>query len=181
MVGISSTISGVFLHSFVHEHNLIDPQPGHLNSPGDPHYDDHLNAAAYVVKLSTLGKRVEPRNIHRRLMRRLKGFEKEAGRFRRWDVQVGGHTCPYWERVPTLLRLWTITLKDIPRIALLTEEERRAWVWRTHVEYEHIHPFSDGNGRSGRLLMLNHALLVGLEPWYVPYADRYAYYDLFGG
>jgi len=51
--------------------------------------------------------------------------------------------------------------------------------WRlakTHAEFEAIHPFSDGNGRTGRLLMLAQALRAGLVPPLIVKERRYAYY-----
>jgi hypothetical protein len=173
-------VTAEFLHSFVHEHNLIDPQPGHVNLPGDPHYDDHLEAAQYVVSRSKENLFVHPLVVHALLMRRLKGFKNKAGKLRKINVAVGGRVCPDYREVPLLLRDWWDRVRDTFEAQKeRTEEERIAWVWNRHVEFEHIHPFEDGNGRSGRLMMLNHALLLGLEPWYVEYAKRHAYYARF--
>jgi Fic family protein len=61
----------------------------------------------------------------------------------------------------------------------MPDEEKEATVWSLHVDYEHIHPFIDGNGRSGRLLMINHAILLGIEPWIVEYKDVQNYYNRF--
>lgn len=45
-----------------------------------------------------------------------------------------------------------------------------------HVRFEHIHPFSDGNGRTGRTL-LNYFLLISNYPPLIVYEeDRKAYY-----
>lgn len=35
--------------------------------------------------------------------------------------------------------------------------------WRGHMEYEHLHPFTDGNGRSGRALWVWHMINTGKE------------------
>lgn len=35
--------------------------------------------------------------------------------------------------------------------------------WAAHVEYETLHPFTDGNGRSGRAIWLWHMTLIGQQ------------------
>jgi Fic family protein/DNA-binding XRE family transcriptional regulator len=47
---------------------------------------------------------------------------------------------------------------------------------RTHAEFEQIHPFSDGNGRTGRLLMFIKSLQFGILPPIVPKERKMVYY-----
>lgn len=46
-----------------------------------------------------------------------------------------------------------------------------------HAKFENIHPFSDGNGRTGRLLMNYILLLMGHPPIVIHEEDRKEYYD----
>lgn len=48
-----------------------------------------------------------------------------------------------------------------------------------HLRFEGIHPFTDGNGRTGRLLMNLQLLQAGFPPINVAFADRHRYYDAF--
>ena len=50
---------------------------------------------------------------------------------------------------------------------------------RFHLEFEGIHPFIDGNGRTGRLLLNLELIRNGFPPINVKFTDRKRYYDAF--
>ena len=53
-------------------------------------------------------------------------------------------------------------------------------VAQDHYEFEAIHPFFDGNGRVGRLIMITQLLSKGFPPAIIQIEDRYKYYMALG-
>lgn len=80
--------------------------------------------------------------MHRMLMHNLL---PGAGEYRKRKVWIGTEGCPYYASVPKLMRSLE---KKISYVGANMDE-----VWNIHHEFEVIHPFVDGNGRTGRLLL----------------------------
>ncbi|MCU0667692.1 MAG: Fic family protein [Patescibacteria group bacterium] len=106
-------------------------------------------------------------NIHLRLMN---GIVSDAGQYRKHTVRImGSHVAlANWQKVPSLIH----ELAD----ARYNTDDSIAFIAKTHAIFEKIHPFSDGNGRTGRLLMLAQALNAKLPPPIVLKERKKAYY-----
>ena len=51
--------------------------------------------------------------------------------------------------------------------------------WYCHLRFEGIHPFIDGNGRTGRLILNLELIKSGLLPINIKFADKREYYACF--
>lgn len=52
--------------------------------------------------------------------------------------------------------------------------------WSAHCVYERLHPFTDGNGRSGRVLWAWHMNRAGQDPFTLSFLHRFYYQTLAG-
>lgn len=112
----------------------------------------------------------EIREIHRRVLAPVwevaphpDASEGESpGHFRTHEIRPfpGGMTPPSWPLVPAHMETWITAANSIephsPEFA-----ERLA---QLHGEFERIHPFLDGNGRAGRLVMNLMLVRLGYPP-----------------
>ena len=116
----------------------------------EPELFDHYSAFDYMLKNFTRNLKEEDiKQMHFILMQNLlRNPEKHAGKYRPYNVQVGGKGCPLYEQVPELMKeLESDICKIEPRPDCKDE------IWDVHNKFETIHPFVDGNGRTGRLLL----------------------------
>ena len=72
-----------------------------------------------------------------------------------------------------------IVMEELLRNYLASEEHIVTKLARFHIEFEGIHPFIDGNGRTGRLLVNLELMKAGYPPIDIKFTDRIAYYNAF--
>ena len=92
-----------------------------------------------------------------------------AGAFRNYQVRVGPYLAPDWRNVENLMK----QLVAFANKSNLNSVELAA---RAHYMFEKIHPFGDGNGRIGRLLMNYILWRNGYPMLIIEYIKRKSYY-----
>lgn len=111
--------------------------------------------------------------LHKMLLSNIR--DEIAGRFRNNDewVKVGNHIAPDPKEVLHRLERMLITYQSNPGENIISR------VSRQHLEFEFVHPFVDGNGRIGRLLINYFLIREGYVPVNIKYSNRSDYYAAF--
>jgi cell filamentation protein, protein adenylyltransferase len=99
---------------------------------------------------------------------------ERPGSFREHDIEPfgGGMQPPPFPEVPALVTEWLNEIHGIQGAAPLEFPEVLAHV---HVRFEQIHPFLDGNGRVGRLLLNLLLVRLGYPPAIIYKRERTKY------
>lgn len=163
----------LFLYSYVRKEAVLSSQIEGTQSslsdllayenaqaPGVP-IDDVMEVSRYVAALTHGLRRLDEgfplslrliREIHKVLLAEGRGSSKQPGEFRRSQNWIGGtrpgtaaFVPPPHEELADCLKAWEQFLHG--PIDPLTKAAL------AHVQFETIHPFLDGNGRIGRLLI----------------------------
>ncbi|MBR4238482.1 MAG: Fic family protein [Prevotella sp.] len=102
--------------------------------------------------------------------------QEDRGRFRRVPVRIAGALTtpvqPY--QIEPMVSALLADMDSLYRHLHVVEK-----VALFHLRFEAIHPFIDGNGRTGRLLMNLQLIKAGYPPINVKFSDRRRYYQAF--
>jgi hypothetical protein len=99
---------------------------------------------------------------------------ERPGSFREHDIQPfpSGMQPPPWPEVPAMVADWLSTAQKLGDESSGAEPEALA---RLHSSFEQIHPFLDGNGRTGRLILNLLLVRLGYPPAIIYKGDRSRY------
>ncbi|QIN77513.1 helix-turn-helix domain-containing protein [Rubrobacter marinus] len=163
-------------------------------APGVP-LDDVVEVSNYVAALEHGMARLREdfplsnrllREVHEKLLVRGRGADKQPGEFRRSQNWIGGTRPGNAQFVPPPPQLVEDCMASLERAIHAADDGLPALVKAAlaHAQFETIHPFLDGNGRVGRLLislMLFDAGVLGQPLLYLSYyfkQHRAEYYRL---
>lgn len=146
----------------IHESNLIeginDPAEDRQSMTAWKWFKDQRKLDATTIK-----------KLHKMVVFNQKDLPEDAkGAWRSIQVYVGNHVPPPPREIKTEMSKWLKGYKN------WTPQE-------AHVRFETIHPFQDGNGRVGRMVMWWHEKSLGQEPTLLLGHERWKYYKWFKG
>lgn len=150
----------------------------HKEVPAHHSQREIFEAVNLAKVMEYLGTKIEKRedlseemvlNAHETLLTNI--YDDCAGRYRRGKehVRVGSHIAPAPEEVPKLM--------DELFEAYTNEKEHILQrIIAFHLEFERIHPFLDGNGRTGRAFLNYQLKFHGYPPVIVPNKGKHSHY-----
>jgi len=132
---------------------------------------NHQAAMKYLFTKIEIGAKLKEELILKLHAILMNGIRDDAGFYRRHGVRIVGANVPTanFIRVPELMRdlineINKLTKDYLGQIAVI------------HSKFEKIHPFSDGNGRVGRLIVLFMLLKNNIAPAVIKQKNKNLYY-----
>lgn len=147
----------------IHESNLIE------NIDDEEEDDQSLLAWEYISQQEELSHGVICKvqkiiTINQRgLLPTQRGYYRSLSGI---NVTIGGIVAPSPFMVDGLMTNWLLDYKDLSPM-------------EAHKRFEYIHPFADGNGRTGRMLLWWQEIKNGGEPTLIKSKNKEEYYSIF--
>lgn len=113
--------------------------------------------------------------LHRKICRRQFKMDKisnsQLGKWRTVEVRVGPRVCIPSVQVPKAMQDWAD--------GWIGEKLTEGDIQNCHVQFERVHPFRDGNGRTGRMIMNWQMVHNGFSTLLIEAKNRWEYYGWF--
>ena len=158
---------------YIYETNTIGVEAGTVNVDDIVETANHFRCIDLVI--DSAGQMLsEPfiKTLHRTLKSGTSDSRKDwfaVGDYKKIPNEVGGRDTTAPEEVPTELKQLLASYNRKPDKTL---EDLIAF----HVAFESIHPFQDGNGRVGRLILFKECLKNGIVPFIIDEDLKLFYY-----
>lgn len=132
---------------------------------------NHQTALNYLFDHIATKKKIDENLILKLHSILMNGIRSDAGLYRRQGVRIVGVNLPTANhlKLPDLM----------PKIIKEADKKTKniiALTTKIHAQFEQIHPFSDGNGRIGRLLINAMLLKANLTPAIIEQGKKQLYY-----
>ncbi len=140
--------------------------------------DDSLKQAKYAWEYLIKQKKLTIGVIlktHKILMLHQKLLPNQKGYFREVTVFIGSRELMNYREIRKALEVW---LKDVKTSVQVPGKDGNN-IKLDHITYESIHPFIDGNGRTGRMFMNWQRVKSGLPILVINADERQSYYEWF--
>ncbi|EPI52220.1 Fic family protein [Gardnerella pickettii] len=134
----------------------------------------HKEAFDYVKQLVSENKQINEKVIKDIHYLVLANKREDRGVYRRVPVRIMGAT-----HEPPQPYLIASKMEELLKKYKNSNEDIVTKLARFHIEFESIHPFIDGNGRTGRLLVNLELMKAGYPPIDIKFTDRLKYYEAF--
>ena len=168
------------LYYATQQSNLIEGEATHGLS-----FDNHWRCTLLAATAASAKQLLHPRVYHRLLFEGITiDFDHviKAGEYRTPGIDA------YVNQADDKRLMFTTGNDVAGQMALWWDEwlQRETWFdgsrrehecWTFHAWFESIHPFVDGNGRVGRLMMWNMNMIVGMQLDVPTFSKRNLYYD----
>ncbi|OFZ19172.1 MAG: hypothetical protein A2Z20_02295 [Bdellovibrionales bacterium RBG_16_40_8] len=148
------------------------------NTPSDvdeiKNYIQAMNYGMQRIKTLPLSWRLI-QEIHGKLLKGVRGQHKSPGEFRKTQNWIGGPTIQTARFVPPPHHEMLQALSDLEKFfhESFTQLPALIKAGLIHAQFETIHPFLDGNGRIGRLLITFYLYKEGILPRPLLYLSEY--------
>lgn len=133
---------------------------------------NHQAALQYVFKYLTSSKNAINEDLILKLHSILmNGIRDDAGFYRRYGVRIVGSNMPTsnYIKVPSLMNELEKSLSE-------SVKDKIRQIAEIHSNFEKIHPFGDGNGRIGRLVITAMLIKLNLPPAIIKQENKQLYY-----
>lgn len=133
---------------------------------------NHQAALQYLFNHLQVRKKIDKALVLKLHAILMNGIRDDAGLFRNHGVRIMGANVPTanYLKIAALMDslIKGINKKNIDMVAAAAE---------IHARFEQIHPFADGNGRIGRLIMTAMLLKANIAPALIKQEQKHRYYN----
>ena len=183
-----------FLAEFIYESDAIENIRDDIDllerQIAEGKYDGHVGAMLLLESLAQKGNgsSLVDEKLVCRIQRLItaeqhlkpggKKLQKELiGKYRRINVSVGGRNCPSPKLVPASMDFLLEEIRKWQKgVRNCNSRHEICTLAGFHFIFERIHPFADGNGRTGRALVWYLFKCAGIKPFIFTNRDKYETY-----